>query len=74
MLLLLKQRAESNTQQGAAPVGAALLQSDRDTKPVFNTELLALTTGTHLHLRFKIVLCNPAFALPASLKPNPKKI
>jgi len=38
MLLLLKQRAESNTQHGAAPVGAALLQSDRDTKPVFKFE------------------------------------
>jgi len=41
MLLLLKQRAESNTQQGAAPVGAALLQSDRDTKPVFKFESLS---------------------------------
>ena len=40
MLLLLQQREKRNTQleQGAAPVGAALLQSDRDTKPVFKFE------------------------------------
>jgi hypothetical protein len=38
MLLLLKQRGGRNVGQGAAPVGAALLQSDRDTKPVFKFE------------------------------------
>ena len=43
MLLLLQQREKRNTQleQGAAPVGAALLQSNRDTKPILKIESLS---------------------------------